>query len=741
MDDASHGHAHEGLNQNAAEQPTAPDDHPEAPRTLGTRLVESHPMPADTATRLLELEAGRHATLTAMRAALGLDLDIDPAIELTWDHNFDGSDALTSDAAMTALLDAMYRAVTSSRLVRVEVTDTAPKATRAAGPIRVRDEEHLTLLVLADNTTDAGVEFSAESHGEGFGGWVEPHRVGSGLLDTGPMPAGSYLMPVLIVAGGKPTTLDMPIEGMPAGELYVRIIDDESGEPVAARVYLSDDVGAAWPVGANIRRDVHGNAWFHADGSFRARIAGTAQLRVTRGIEYDALEATVEVRADGEASLTVRLKRWSHMAADGWYSGDVHAHLHYGGEYLLTPEDASLAQRAEDVDLLHLLVANTGAAKVYDITWFEGASHDLNTSESVLRFGQEYRNDFYGHMCIVGGSTFVEPAYSGFALTPHAHDYPANAVVARRGREAGALLTYAHPIFESIDLDRVFAKKVAYEAKALPVDAALGLIDAVDVLSYPANAAPTAALWYRLLNCGMRLAATAGSDTFMNWCSFYSFSSPPAGVRAFVRVDPPQRYGEEDGSPQRHGGTEGLGGFSTETWCDGVRAGRTFVTNGPMVALSVDGHEIGDEIAVARGAVLRVEAHAGAAVPIERLELIVNGDVVASAAVAADEMHASIEYDLTVDESCWIAARVTGLKHPAVLDADGAYAHTSPIYVIADGAPIARADDAAYFVEWIDRLISMTRAEGRFADDAQRDEVLALFREGQEFYRTIAGEA
>ncbi len=721
MDHAAHGRSHGSAG--APESRPDRNDHPEAPRTLGTWLVESLPMPAPARARLLELEAGRHATLTDMRAALGLELDLAPALELGWDGSGDGSDAPATDAAMTALLDSMYRAITSSRLVAVTLTDAGPKATRAPGPIRVRDEEHLTLLVVADNTTNAGVEFSAESHGEGFGGWVEPKRVGSGLLDTGPMPAGSYLMPLLIVAGGKPTTLDLPIEGTPAGELHVRIVDDESDEPIAARVYLSDGVGPAWPRAANIRRDLHGDAWFYADGSFRARIAGTAKLRITRGIEYEAIETSVDVRADSEASLTVRLKRWSHMAADGWYSGDVHAHLHYGGEYLLTPEEASLAQRAEDVHLLHLMVANAGSATVHDASLFAGKAHALSSGDAVLHVGQEYRNDFYGHMCVVGGHTMVEPAYSGFALTPHAHDWPANAVVAKRGRDAGALLSYAHPIFgDSIELDDVFAKRSACEAKALPVDAALGLIDTVDVLSYPANAAATATLWYRLLNCGLRLAATAGSDTFMNWCSFDSFSSPCAGVRAFVRIDAER-------------------GMSTEAWCDGVRAGRTFVTNGPMIALSVDGHAIGDEIAVAPGAVLRVEASAGAAVPIERLELIVNGAVVASGALDADGMHASLDHDLNIDESCWIAARATGPKHALVLDDDGAYAHTSAIYVIADGAAIARADDAAYFVGWIDRLIAMTLAEGRFADEAQRDEVIAQFREGQQYYRDIVGDA
>ena len=222
------------------------------------------------------------------------------------------------------------------------------------------------LWVLAENRTDAGVRFSAESHGEGLGGFVEARRSGSTLFDAGAMHPGSYLLPVMVVADGRPATIDLPIECRPSGMLRVRIVDDATGEPTAARVYLRDDVGPAWPVGATIRRDDHGNAFFHAEGTFEVRVSGTARLRVVRGIEYEAAEFELPVRADAEVDAPVRLRRWSHMAADGWYSGDVHVHLHYGGEYLLEAEDAALVQRAEDVNFLNMMVANQGSGWVHD---------------------------------------------------------------------------------------------------------------------------------------------------------------------------------------------------------------------------------------------------------------------------------------------------------------------------------------------------------------------------------------
>jgi len=708
-------------------------EHPEGSRTLATMVRESAPVPAGLAERLARLDAARHPTLHELRLALGFDLDLDGverAVRAAWPALV----ATATDDELSAALDGMYRALRSTRLIRARCAATGPQVSRDEGAITLRDGEHLLLLAFADNETDASVEFSAEAHGEGVGGWVEPRRTGSALLDAGAMHPGSYLLPVMVVADGRPATVDVPIECAPSGTLALRIIDDGTGEPVAARVYLADAVGAAWPAGVAVRRDEHGNAWFHADGSCEARVSGSVRLRVARGIEYVPWEETLTVAPEARVERTVRLRRWSHMAADGWHSGDVHVHLHYGGEYQLEPADAVLAQRAEDVRFMNMMVANQSSGWVHDASRFTGADDELSGPAHILRWGEEYRNDFYGHLCMYGIRELVPPIYSGFASSLHPHDVPANAAAARRCHEAGGTLSYAHPMMRAGDLDRVFAEKRAFEAKELPVDAALGLIDAVDVMSYPSDHVETARLWYRLLNCGLRLAATAGTDTFMNCCDWGKFSNPPAGVRAFVRIDGP---------------------LSTEAWCAGVRAGRTLVTNGPILTLEAmhtpaavgaqpaapapgpATDTIGDDIRAHPGDVVRIEAGARSRVRMDRVELVVDGEVVQSVVSPEGMTRASIAYELRVQRSCWFAVRASGPPDPAVID-DACFAHTSPVYVTVAGAPRRHAGDAAYFVEWIDRLIAMTEREGRFPDDDARDEVIAQFRAGQAYYRAMA---
>ena len=67
------------------------------------------------------------------------------------------------------------------------------------------------------------------------------------------------------------------------------------------------------------------------------------------------------------------------------------------------------------------------------------------------------------------------------------------------------------------------------------------------------------------------------------------------------------------------------------------------------------------------------------------------------------------------------------------------YATTGPIYVSVGGAPIRSAGDAAYFVQWIDRLISGAQAYRWFNTASEREHVLDLLHRARaEFERRIA---
>jgi hypothetical protein len=174
-------------------------------------------------------------------------------------------------------------------------------------------------------------------------------------------------------------------------------------------------------------------------------------------------------------------------------------------------------------------------------------------------------------------------------------------------------------------------------------------------------------------------------------------------------------------------------GFSYAAWIENLRAGRTFVTNGPMLRLEAEGLSPGGLIELSEPAAIRVTALASAQYPLVRLEVVHNGQVVAQAAAGGDRLQIAFDQDISVAESGWLAVRARGERGP-LETAGEAFAHTSPIYLrVASREPYA-PEDAAYFVTWIERLWQDVRRRNRIPPRHQAHvadqiaEALALYR-------------
>ena len=113
-----------------------------------------------------------------------------------------------------------------------------------------------------------------------------------------------------------------------------------------------------------------------------------------------------------------------------------------------------------------------------------------------------------------------------------------------------------------------------------PVAAVLGKLDAFNLFD-PLWADLEYTIYYRMLNAGIRLPASTGTDWFV--CS---------SNRVYV-------------------GTESE--FSYQAWLDGMKAGSTFITNGPSLMLEVDGRPVGSVLTPSRprklGCHVRWESH------------------------------------------------------------------------------------------------------------------------------------
>src|SRR5262249_50816103 len=273
----------------------------------------------------------------------------------------------------------------------------------------------------------------------------------------------------------------------------------------------------------------------------------------------------------------------------------------------------------------------------------------------------------------------VEPVFTGFAGTTNPWDAPSNADVADRTHWQQGGVNYTH-VSQGEDWS-----KTPYAAKALPIDAALGKVDTLDINNSWAASVP---LWYRLLNCGFRLPATAGTDVFLNRIG----SNLPGGDRVYVRLDGPLTY---------------------EGWIEKLKAGRSFVTSGPMLEFTVNGSEPGAVLKLGEKPKVRVTAKARSQFPLAKADLVHNGRVVATAPLSDDRLTATLEQELTLDRGGWVAFRASG---PGTADTPtpALNAHTNPVYVEVGGVSYRSAEAARAFLSWIDQFEILLRSRDRF---------------------------
>ena len=131
----------------------------------------------------------------------------------------------------------------------------------------------------------------------------------------------------------------------------------------------------------------------------------------------------------------------------------------------------------------------------------------------LLLHGQEYHTSLWGHLGLLAlDDHFLIPGYAAYTGTGAESWYPTNAAVADLAHAQHGLVGYVHPFDTQPD--------PAHEDvhNELPVDVALGKVDYYEVVGFSDHLA-TNAVWYRLLNCGFRVTAGAGTDAMANYAS------------------------------------------------------------------------------------------------------------------------------------------------------------------------------------------------------------------------------
>jgi hypothetical protein len=409
---------------------------------------------------------------------------------------------------------------------------------------------------------------------------------------------------------------------------------------------------------------------------------------------------TVRADATTEAALRLeelKLPEWAPRSV----TADLHVHMNYGGHYRSTPTSLGWQARAEDLDVVHNLIVNK-EQRIPDIDTFK---REPETSEAAVFSGQEYHTSFWGHLGLLHPASFLTPDFSAYQHSALSSPYPHNGVIADMAHERRALVGYVHP-FDWVPVP----EREPGLTNALPADVARSRVDYIEVVGFSDHKS-TAEVWYKLLNLGFRVPAGAGTDAMANYASLRG----PVGMN---RV-----YLNTGGSVQRM------------VLINALREGRTFASNGPQLALEVDGKVPGDTLTLpAGGQTVRYRAALRSPVAIDHFELVQNGRVVARHKLAKARTHADVSGQLKLRDSGWIVLRAWNEgADPLILDLYP-YGTTSPVYVSVGGAPTNSPADAKYFVHWLDRVIAAAEGRTDYNDDRERQATLDYLHAAQAVY-------
>ncbi len=555
-------------------------------------------------------------------------------------------------------------------------------------------------------------------------------------------------------------------ECVPAVEVSLGI-KDHDGAPTTAALVIRDQLGRVYP---NPARRLAPDFFFHdqvyrSDGESVHLPPGQYTIAISRGPEYlEQIQSLTIEKGVASQSLNVELARWIHPASQRWFSGDHHVHAAGCAHY------DSPTEGVAPVDMMRHILGedlNVGCVLSWGPCWytqkqyFEGKTSALSRDDYLMRYDVEvsgFPSSHAGHLCLL---RLEEDDYPGTTLI---EEWPSWTLpVLKWGKEQGGVVGYSHSGWGLAlpdylpDGTRKFLGRPwggapnDWQGKAadrLP-DYAMPRFDGIGANEYVVTVAhdvchfissvDTPAIWelnvwYHTLNCGFEARISGETD-------FPCIYGDKVGLgRIYVKL--------AEGQP-----------LEFDSWVRGVRDGRSYCGDGRshIIDFKVNDVAVGEpgsdgkvsHLDLDQPSTVKVKFDVAALLqseqtPVTRriksarlddkpywhierarigdsrmvpVELIVNGYPVATKEVVADGRQQTLEFDVELRHSSWIAVRIL----PS--------AHTNPVFVTVEGAPIrASRRSAKWCSEAVDvcwnakrgRIRESERAAAKAAYDAAR---------------------
>lgn len=467
----------------------------------------------------------------------------------------------------------------------------------------------------------------------------------------------SLLSIVLLVSGAVSPNISY---AQTTGYVEIDFLEEETEEPLVCRVEILDS--QAKPLRA--RGSLNQSGWNLVEQTlkFKGR-PGDYRYRVFHGPQFSAGGGGFTLDRKTQGYDVLRLARHANLREEGWSGGD-------------------LLSRVAAAQTLRWLPAEDLAMAVVPTDTF---SPEPDSNLEPLWQGERWveQKSFYDARA---GSGLVLHHWLPPAAVPES--LPSSRLLVMAKQSTASAAAQVQPV--------VHAEIAKLWARDTPVWLASGLIDSIQVLGEHATYDGSGAARFKPMvdpDPG-RFIGPRGPARLIEYIYWQTLEAglkiPPSAGSGFGQGPSPLGYNRVYTS---------TASVSNSQWWTALRQGQSFITNGPLLRVEINGQRPGATFRAAQGDTIELEVAVKLTVadPVEYLEVIFNGEKIYQARLDEYARQGGKIPPLKIEESGWIIVRVLTERSETYR-----MAMTAPFYCEVGEQPRVSEQAVAFFQSWLD---------------------------------------
>lgn len=472
------------------------------------------------------------------------------------------------------------------------------------------------------------------------------------------------------------------------GQLKLTVVD-EAGTEIPYRIHLKNQQGKPVKIPKLPYWQDHNVC---PAGELTLRLnAGIYTFEIDRGPEWVNLQGHFQLDNFADDAKTITLKRIVDLTKEGWYGGELHVHR--------APLEMEQHMRAEDLHVAPVM------------TWWNKRNHwEQNAIPKQLL--QQFDGNRFCHLMAgederEGGALLYFNLAQPLAIQDATREYPSPMRFLAQAKEQGAWVDIEKPFWWDVpvwlasgQVDSIGLANNHMQREKMYAGEAWG--KPRDKAAWPeplGNGEWSQHIYYQVLNAGLRIPPSAGSASGV-------LANPVGYNRMYVHVDSQ---------------------FTYARWWENLKAGRVFVTNGPLLRPRVNGELPGHCFTAVAGEELELEIALNLTTrdEITYLEVIHNGHVVQAVNLDKWAKNNGKLPILKIKQSGWFLIRTICDNKKTFR-----FASTGPYYVEIGDRPHVSRKAAKFFLDWVNERMERVKLD----DASQKEEVLMYHHQARQFW-------